>query len=223
MTSTELLIYNCFIIPLCSPDNNGVAGVFLIIWQFFFFFYSLSRTSGNCGENNDCLPRPARPPASSSVSHGLHITNSLSATRSLIKEAAGLPFKADSIYTASHQRPSGSSVSNEQLVFECLTQGLWQITISSCFFFLSFFPRIVVVQHFFSVQFEVMWTSQSCSTTHTSTRKVFLNYLEHKWIIRTCIKSSSLTHTRRIWCATATITSLIMLSVWCDFIQRWGD
>lgn len=125
MTSTKLLIYNCFIILLCSPDNNGVAGVFLIIW-LFFFFCSLSRTSGNCGENNDCLP-------ASSVSHGLHITNSLSATKSLIKEAAGLPFKADSIYTASHQRPSGSSVSNEQLVFKCLTQGLWQITISFCF------------------------------------------------------------------------------------------
>lgn len=53
MTSTKLLIYNCFIILLCSPDNNGVAGVFLIIWHFFC---SLSRTSGNCGENNDCLP-----------------------------------------------------------------------------------------------------------------------------------------------------------------------
>lgn len=91
-----------------------------------FFFCSLSRTSGNCGENNDCLP-------ASSVSHGLHITNSLSATKSLIKEAVGLPFKADSIYTASHQWPSGSSVSNEQLVFKCLTQGLWQITISFCF------------------------------------------------------------------------------------------
>lgn len=43
-----------------------------------------------------CLP-------ASSVSHGLHITNSLSATQSLIKEAVGLPFKADSIYTASHR------------------------------------------------------------------------------------------------------------------------
>lgn len=31
-----------------------------------------------------CLP-------ASSVSHGLHITNSLSATKSLIKEAVGLP------------------------------------------------------------------------------------------------------------------------------------
>lgn len=114
MTSTKLLIYNCFIILLCSPDNNGVAGVFLIIWHFFC---SLSRTSGNCGENNDCLP-------ASSVSHGLHITNSLSAAKSLIKEAVGLPFKADSIYTASHQWPSGSNISNEQLVFKCLTQGL---------------------------------------------------------------------------------------------------
>ncbi len=64
-----------------------------------------------------CLP-------ASSVSHGLHITNSLSAAKSLIKEAVGLPFKADSIYTASHQWPSGSSVSNEELVFKCLTQGL---------------------------------------------------------------------------------------------------
>lgn len=64
-----------------------------------------------------CLP-------ASSVSHGLHITNSLSATQSLIKEAVGLPFKADSTYPASHQWPSGSSISNEQLVFNCLTQGL---------------------------------------------------------------------------------------------------
>lgn len=34
MTSAELLIYNCFIMLLCSLDNNGVAGVFLIIWLF---------------------------------------------------------------------------------------------------------------------------------------------------------------------------------------------
>lgn len=64
-----------------------------------------------------CLP-------ASSVSHGLHITNSLSATQSLMKEAAGPPFKADSIYTASHETPGGSSVSNEQLVFKCLSQSL---------------------------------------------------------------------------------------------------
>ena len=62
-----------------------------------------------------CLPAP-------SVSHGLHITNSLSARRRRVQEAAGLPFKADSIYTESHQRPGGSSVSNEQLVFECLSR-----------------------------------------------------------------------------------------------------
>lgn len=85
MTSTKLLIYNCFIMLLCSPDNNGVAGVFLIIC----FFCSLSRTSGNCGENNDCLPVLLV-----LVSHGLHITNSLSATESLINKAAGLPFKS---------------------------------------------------------------------------------------------------------------------------------
>lgn len=36
MTSAELLIYNCFIMLLCSLDNNGVAGVFLIIWLFPF-------------------------------------------------------------------------------------------------------------------------------------------------------------------------------------------
>lgn len=73
MTSAELLIYNCFIMLLCSLDNNGVAGVFLIIWLFplsppppppvLSLLCSLSRTSGNCGENNDCLP-------ACSVSHG---------------------------------------------------------------------------------------------------------------------------------------------------------
>lgn len=39
MTSTKLLIYNCFIILLCSLDNNGAAGDFLIIWLFFFARY----------------------------------------------------------------------------------------------------------------------------------------------------------------------------------------
>lgn len=31
MTSAKLLLYNCFIMPLCSPDNNAVADVFVII------------------------------------------------------------------------------------------------------------------------------------------------------------------------------------------------
>ncbi len=35
MTGAQPLIYNCFIIRPCSPDNNGVCGVFLIMWHFF--------------------------------------------------------------------------------------------------------------------------------------------------------------------------------------------
>lgn len=88
MTSTKLLIYNCFIILLCSPDNNGVAGVFLIIWHFFFFCL-LSRTSGNCGENNDCLPA-----CFLCLSWIAHHKKILSATKNLIKETVGLPFKS---------------------------------------------------------------------------------------------------------------------------------
>lgn len=34
MTSAKLLLYNCFIMLLCSPDNNAVADVFVIIWLF---------------------------------------------------------------------------------------------------------------------------------------------------------------------------------------------
>lgn len=79
MTSTKLLIYNCFIILLCSPDNNGVAGVFLIIWHFFARYQGLQVIVEKI--MTACLP-------ASSVSHGLHITNSLSATQSLIKEAS---------------------------------------------------------------------------------------------------------------------------------------
>lgn len=54
MTSAKLLLYNCFIMLLCSPDNNAVADVFVIIWlPPHPPPCLLSRTSGNCGENND--------------------------------------------------------------------------------------------------------------------------------------------------------------------------
>lgn len=118
MTSTKLLIYNCFIILLCSPDNNGVAGVFLIIWLFFFFFACYQGLQVIVEKiMTACLP-------ASSVSHGLHITKKSSVLpRTLSRRPLGCLLKADSIYTASHQRPSVSSVSNEQLVL-CLTEGL---------------------------------------------------------------------------------------------------
>lgn len=85
MTSTKLLIYNCFIILLCSHDNNGVA--FLIMCLFFPFarYQGLQVIVEKI--MTACL-------LACSVSLGLRITNSLSATKSLIKEAAGLLFKS---------------------------------------------------------------------------------------------------------------------------------
>lgn len=74
---------------------------------FFPLFCLLSRTSGNCGENNDCLPACL---ACSRLS-GLHIANSVSAAESRIKAFTGWLVSA----------ATGSSVSNDWLEFECLT------------------------------------------------------------------------------------------------------
>lgn len=108
MTSTKLLLYNCFIILLCSLDNNGVADVFVIIWLFFTtpppLFCLLSKTSGNCGENNDCLP--VCPPCLFSLDC---VSQTVSAQLRLSKKLPGCLLQA------------GSSVSNEWFGFECLT------------------------------------------------------------------------------------------------------
>lgn len=93
MTSTKLLLYNCFIMLLCSLDNNGVADVFVIIWLFFF---SPPLPSFACYQRlqvivekimTACLPAC---PASSRLC-GLRIANSLTAAET-IAEAAGLLF-----------------------------------------------------------------------------------------------------------------------------------
>lgn len=107
MTSTKLLIYNCFIILLCSPDNNGVAGVFLIIWLFFFFFFARYQGLQVIVEKimTACLP-------------ALSLMDCTSQTvsvqpRALSRRLLGCLLKADSICTVSHQWPGTGGVSNE--------------------------------------------------------------------------------------------------------------
>lgn len=174
-----------------------------------------------------CLP-------ASSVSHGLHITNSLSATQSLIKEAVGLPFKADSTYPASHQWPSGSSISNEQLVFNCLTQGLWQITISYYFCctwtWIADFRLHSLLLYLFSLPalLTPLLRPDVTGTTRGQIKTVLSNDLNHKWKMwrykkkkkkkPARIKLHSVTvhasyEESQIWFATVMITSLIMLYV----------
>lgn len=207
MTSTKLLIYNCFIILLCSPDNNGVAGVFLIIWHFFC---SLSRTSGNCGENNDCLPACFL--CLSWIAH--HKQSQCNP-----EPYQGGCWVADSIYTASHQWPSGSSVSNEQLVFKCLTQGLWQITISF-YFCMHLNPRLSFYFSFliFCPCFLEFFMLEAIGATQMLWKSYIFKVLKPPRKKRACIKPHSVTiyvsyEKSQIWFATVMITSLIMLSV----------
>lgn len=83
MTSAKLLLYNCFIMLLCSLDNNGVADVFCNYMAFF-------PPSFACYQRLQVIVEKIMtgcPPCLS----GSRSTNSFSAAET-IKEAAGLPF-----------------------------------------------------------------------------------------------------------------------------------